>query len=229
MSILPLQTAAQLLHAMEQRRQRARLPTRIGPFDRLQGGGLARGSFVELAGARSSGRFAVMTAALASATRAGEAVALVDLGDHLDPKSAESAGVDLRRLLWVRPRSVKEAVTAAEMVLSAGFALVALDLGSRPIPLHRVPPSVWVRLARAAEAHNGILLLMSPTPVRAPSAAAIVTADGARGVWRGEDGAPKLLSGIAARLSAARRQGRGELAGGLRLGVRDGLDWAEGA
>ena len=61
--MLPLQTAAQLLHALEQRAQRSLLETHVAPFDRLlgrhgdQGGGLTRGSLVELAGTRSSGRF----------------------------------------------------------------------------------------------------------------------------------------------------------------------------
>ncbi len=206
------------------------LPTRILPFDRVQGGGLGRGSFVELAGTRSSGRFALMLATLAAATQGGEGVALVDLGDHLDPKSAENAGVDLRRLLWVRPRSVKESVMSAEMILGAGFTVVALDLGSRPIPLHRVPPAVWVRLARAAEDHNGILLLMSPTPIRPPSVTAVITADSARGVWQGKNDEPRLLSGIAARLTAVRRKGAHEIdTGGLALGVRESLGWAEGA
>jgi len=218
----PLQTASQLLHSLEQRRQRAVLPTRIAPFDRLQGGGLARGSFVELVGVRSSGRFALMTAALAAATRAGEAAALIDLGDHLDPRSAESAGVDLKRVLWVRPRSLKEALMSAEMVLAAGFSLVALDLGSGPIPLHRVPPSAWTRLGRAAEAHGGILLLLSPTPVRTAETWSTVTVSGARGVWQGHGDEPRLLAGIASRLTAVRRRG----------GHFEGTDlltlWAEG-
>jgi len=228
--MLPLQTAAQLLHSLEQRAQRALLETRVAPFDRLNNGGLARGSLVELAGTRSSGRFAIALAALTAATRAGEAAALVDLGDHLEPRSAESAGLDLRRLLWVRPRGLQESVMAAEMVISAGFAVVVLDLGSRPIPLHRVPASVWVRLARAAGTHRSAVLLLSPTPVRPMPAAAVVTASGGRGIWTGENASPKLLSGIAARLSTVRRQGgHGEVADGLSLGVRDQIEWREGA
>ena len=231
MNTLPLQTAAQLLQAMEQRRQRAVLATGVAPFDRLQDGGLARGAFVELAGPRSSGRFAILLAALASATRAGEAAALVDLGDHLGPGDAEAAGADLRRVLWIRPRTLKEAVMSAEMILSAGFAFVALDLGSRPLPLHRVPPSVWVRLARAAETHNGILLLTSPTPVRPASASAVVAASHARAAWQGEGDAPRLLSGIAARLSVERRRG-GRLdaaAAPSAVSLTAGPAWAEGA
>lgn len=226
---LSLQTAAQLLHSLEQRAQRSLLETHVGPFDRLNNGGLARGTMVELAGTRSSGRFAIALAALISATRGGEAAALVDLGDHLEPRSAQAAGLDLRRLLWVRPRSLKEAVMAAEMVLSAGFAVVVLDLGSRAIPLHRVPPSVWVRLARAAESHHSACLLLSPTPVRPVPASAVITASAGRGLWQGEGASPRLLSGISARLSTVRRQGHAEASGGLSLGVRDQIEWKEGA
>jgi RecA/RadA recombinase len=38
----------------------------------------------------------------------GEAVALIDLGDHFDPRVAEANGVDLRRLLWIRPKTIKK-------------------------------------------------------------------------------------------------------------------------
>ena len=52
----------------------ARLPTGIDPLDRLISGGLPRGRLTELVGRRSSGRFSIVLAALASATSAGEAV-----------------------------------------------------------------------------------------------------------------------------------------------------------
>jgi hypothetical protein len=237
-----LKTAAQLLASLEQRRQQSCLETRVPVFDRL--GGLARGSLLELSGPRSSGRFALALAALAAATRQGEAAAFVDLGDHLEPKSAAAAGLDLRRLLWVRPRTLKESVMSAEMVLAAGFAVVVLDLGSRILPLHRLPPSVWMRLARAAEAHNNALLLLSPTPLRPPEAAAWIQVSGGHGVWspgpardagpgtapHAAGGSAPLLCGIAARLSLTRRRGQFQQAeDGLSLGVRDHIEGGESA
>src|SRR5262249_57952407 len=45
----------------------------------------SRNGFVELAARRSSGRFSIAVQALAAATSAGEAAALVGLGDHFDP------------------------------------------------------------------------------------------------------------------------------------------------
>ena len=109
------------------------IATTVPGLDRLLSGGLPRGGLVELSGRRSSGRFSIGLAALASATSSGEAAALVDLGGHLDPQSAEAAGADLTRLLWVRPARLKEAVASTEMLLATGFPLVVADLGLAPL------------------------------------------------------------------------------------------------
>src|SRR5215472_8476554 len=76
----------------------------LPPLDALFSGGLPRRRLVEIVGRRSAGRFSIALAALAETTARGEDAALIDLGDHLDPQAAEGAGVDLARLLWVRPR-----------------------------------------------------------------------------------------------------------------------------
>ncbi len=65
-------------------------------------GGLPRGAITEITGATSSGRTTLMLAAVAAATRRQETCALIDATDSFDPESASAAGVDLRRLLWVR-------------------------------------------------------------------------------------------------------------------------------
>ena len=79
-------------------------------LDRLLDGGLPRGQLVELVGGRSSGRFSTLLAVLAAATSTGEAAALVDLGDGLDPVAALMLGTDLQRLLWLRPTTLKDAL-----------------------------------------------------------------------------------------------------------------------
>ena len=173
----------------------ARLPTGIDPLDRLISGGLPRGRLTELVGRRSSGRFSIVLAALASATSAGEAAALVDRGSCLDPQAAREAGVELERLLWTRPRRVKEALAAAEMLLSTGFPLVAVDLGSPPLR-GAAPEAAWVRLARAAEGECAALLLATPYRVSGFAAGAVVRMDDARFAWLGGGAAPWLLAGI---------------------------------
>ncbi|HKC23506.1 MAG TPA: hypothetical protein VKF32_02130 [Thermoanaerobaculia bacterium] len=115
------QELARTLHPLQISPGGGRLP--------LSGKALPRGTLVEVVGRRSSGRFALALAALAAATSAGESAALVDLGDHLDPQGAAAEGVELARLLWVRPQTLKEALASAELLLGAGFALVVVDLG----------------------------------------------------------------------------------------------------
>jgi hypothetical protein len=162
---------------------------------------VGRNGFVELSARRSSGRFSIALQALAAATSVGEAAALVDLGDHLDPQGAQSAGVDLARLLWVRPHRAKEAVAAAEMLLSAGFPLVVADFGLSPRGARFLPDATWVRLARAAEARSATLLLATPWHLSGVAARTAVSASFAQPLWRGSGRAPRLLSGLSSRLT----------------------------
>jgi hypothetical protein len=181
------------------------IATTVPGLDRLLRGGLPRGGFVEISAtrSRSCGRFSIGIAALASATASGEAAALVDLGGHLDPQSAEAAGVDLTRLLWVRPSRLKEAVASAEMLLGTGFPLVVADLGLAPVRGRFVPDSAWVRLERAARAHDAALLLLAPYRISGVAAEAVVAADSSRAAWAGGERAssPRLLCGLASRLT----------------------------
>ena len=75
--------------------------TGIESLDALSGG-LPRGGLTEICGPASSGRTSVLLAVMSKMTGQGEVCALVDAGDCFDPKSAEAAGVELKRLLWVR-------------------------------------------------------------------------------------------------------------------------------
>ena len=188
------------------------LATKVAALDGLLSGGLPRGALVEVTGRRSSGRFSIGISSLAAATSAGEAAALVDLGGHLDPQSAEDAGVDLARLLWVRPAKLKEAVASAEMLLFAGFPLVVVDLGLPPVRGRSMPDAAWVRLTRAARDRRAALLLLSPYRVSGIAAGAAVAADAARAQWRGAGKSPRLLEGVASRLTlqkdARMREGR---------------------
>ena len=79
-------------------------------------------------------------------TGAGEAAALVDQGGQLDPQTAVGIGVDLERLLWLRPQNLGDSLAAAELLVHTGFPLVALDLGLPPVR-GRAPLAAWLRLA----------------------------------------------------------------------------------
>jgi hypothetical protein len=180
---------------------RERLATGVEPLDSLLSGGLPRGKLVELSGRRSSGRFSIGLSALASVTSTGEPAALVDLGEHLDPQGAAASGVDLELLLWARPRRVKEALAAAEMLLAAGFPLVVADLGLSARGARFVPDAAWIRLARAVEAQGSSLLLLTPYRMSGIAPDAVLTADASHSLWQGTGRAPRLLTGLTSRLT----------------------------
>lgn len=187
---------SELLRSVEKNRRIETLPTTLLCFDTLLGGGLQRGKVVELTARRATGRFAVAMAALAAATSAGEAAALVDLGDHFDPQLASAAGVDLRRLLWIRPQTLKQAVMAAEMITATGFQLVILDVGLHPLKGRRVPDASWVRLARTAEAHGTAMMVSSPYTLTGTSSEAVVAGGVTRARWLGRGRGPRLLDSV---------------------------------
>src|SRR5579872_3644760 len=122
-----LTSGTELIRALERHRRDAVVPTTIEAIDTLIDGGLARGKMTEIAG--RGARFSIAVAALASTTATGEAAALIDLGDGFDPQLGVDAGIDLQRMLWVRPHKLRQAVAAAEMLVATGFQLVVLDTG----------------------------------------------------------------------------------------------------
>jgi hypothetical protein len=183
-------------------------PTAVPAIDRLLNGGLPRGQLVELVGSRTSGRFSTLLAVLAGATSVGEAAALVDLGDGLDPDAALGAGVDLERLLWARPARLKEALAATEMLIDGGFPLVVLDLGNPPVRGGRGVEAAWLRIARAARAHDSALLVGAPYRVSGTAAGVVLKAGRSRAAWRGGAGSPWLLTGAASRIEIEKCRGR---------------------
>jgi hypothetical protein len=136
----------------------------VEEVDAVLGGGWPCGRLSELIGPPSSGRTSLLLRVLAASTYSGAHVACVDLADTLHPESAARAGVALQRLLWVRPLSVVDAMRCTELLLQAGgFAVVALDLGTR-LPCGRYG-RVWMRLFRAAEQSHTALVVLAPQRV----------------------------------------------------------------
>ena len=151
----------------------ATLATGIPQVDALTQG-LPRGALTEIFGPASSGRTSLMLSVLAQATARGEACALIDASDSFDLESA--AGVDLKRVLWVRcGKKVENALQATDLLLQAGgFGLVVIDLGDvLPRTARRVPLTSWFRFRRAVEHTQTALLAIEQEPF-AKSAAALV-------------------------------------------------------
>jgi hypothetical protein len=203
-----MMNASELIRALEKERRNESIPTTLGPFDALLGGGLPRGKMVELIGRRSTSRFSIALAALAAATSMGEAAVLVDLGDHLDPQLAEANGVDLQRLLWIRPKTLKQAVMSAEMIAATGFQLIVLDTGLHPMPGRRVAEASWVRLGRAAEAHGTAMLISTPYALTGTASEAVVVAARSHAQWLGRGRSPRLLAGVTTELRLEKHRHR---------------------
>ncbi len=199
-------SAGELMRRRQVALGREHLTTGVPSLDGLLGGGLPRGALVELVGRGSCGRFAAVLATLAAATGAGETAALVDLGGQLDPRAAVAAGVQLERLLWLRPRWLPDAAAAAETLVGTGFAVVVLDAGLPPLR-GRTAAAAWLRLARAAAGHDAAVLVAAPYRLSGPAARAVVTVGRGRPRWHGTSPAYRVLAGIETRLLLTKRRG----------------------
>jgi recombination protein RecA len=76
--------------------------TGIGPLDELVQGGLPVGAMTELVGEVCSGRMSLALSFLSQVTAEEKVCAWIDASNTFNPAAASAAGVDLRRLLWVR-------------------------------------------------------------------------------------------------------------------------------
>jgi hypothetical protein len=198
------------------------LKTGVPALDAALGGGLLRGQLHEVIGPPGAGGTALLRTALATATASGELCALIDPGNSFDPSWR---GIDLARLLWVRPRDPVQALRAAEIALEARFALVALDLGDvsvlppprqprgviQVVRFEKRPPSPgaspWARLARRAEKHSSVLLLLARAAQAGTFAAVTIELERGRAQWEGEKGAPgRFLRGAQAVGAVARHK-----------------------
>jgi recombination protein RecA len=77
-------------------------PTGVDEVNELLNGGFPLGAISEFVGPECSGRTALALSFVAQVSRAGSVCAWIDVCDALSPESAAAAGVDLKRLLWVR-------------------------------------------------------------------------------------------------------------------------------
>ena len=131
----------------------------------LPGGGFARGAISSLCGGPASGKTFVALSALREAQAGGGLAAFVDGRGELYPPAVLALGVDLARLLIVRPEPMRGAVLpglwAAEVLLASGaFPAVAIDVSLRGVPAARAEPLLR-RLRAAAEKGGAAALLLS--------------------------------------------------------------------
>ena len=148
----------------------------------LPGGGFRRGGLTELAGGPASGKTAAALA-LFGALPPGELAAWVDGRGELYPPAAAALGVDLARLLVVRPGSRRGAgargedpamagIWAGEALLASGaFGAVAIDVPLGAARL-RGAETIARRLQAAVEKGGaiGVWLAEPGSALRLPAA-----------------------------------------------------------
>jgi hypothetical protein len=157
---------------------------------------LPRGVITEIFGPDSSGRTSLAFSALAAATSGGEVCAYVDTNNTFDPASADAAGVDLRRMVWVRCGGNPEhALKCADLLVQAGgFGMIAFDLaGVRPETARRIPISSWFRLQRAIEPTRTVLALLEQQANARTAASLILEMKAGKVVWSGTPRVSQLL------------------------------------
>ena len=153
---------------------------------------LPKGAISEVFGCASSGKTLVLHELLVSATTRGEFCAVVDSRGAFDPLSASRAGVDLRRLLWVRANhranhGMDRAFKAADLILHAGgFGVVVLDLCDVPLrDLNSIPLSYWYRFRLAVENTPTSLIVTGDQPLVKSCARVQLEVKRERLLWRG--------------------------------------------
>ncbi|HYL92995.1 MAG TPA: hypothetical protein VEW69_07540 [Alphaproteobacteria bacterium] len=188
-----------------ERRARETIPTGINALDSLIGG-VPRRTLSQICGPATSGRTTVLMSLLASATSRQECCALVDGTDCFDPASAESSGVNLSRMLWIRCggesrsakkirnikpelKPVEQAFAAADLLMhGGGFGLVAVDLASiEPQVMARVPLSTWFRFRRAVEDKPMALVFLLREPSGSSCAGLVLRLLSTPPQWRGNN------------------------------------------
>ena len=141
------------------------VPTGVRAIDEALGGGLPAGRLTELvAAAPGRGGQLVLAQLLATTRAARQRVALIDGADAFAPESVPPDA--LRHLVWVRCRTLEQALGAADLLVRDGnYAVTVLDLcGCLERALRRTPATLWHRLHRAAE-NGGAVLVKTPRPL----------------------------------------------------------------
>jgi len=151
------------------RRPEARMIlTGIPQVDDLTGG-VPMHALTEICGV---GKTSVLVSLLARASHE-HYCALVDAKDAFDTGTAEAAGADMSRLLWVRCgktkqklRPLEQAFKVTDMLLqSSGFGLIVVDLSDIAEKIvHNVPSSSWFRFSRVVENQPTALVFVGQRP-----------------------------------------------------------------
>jgi len=185
------------------------LGTGIDCFDRALEGGLPTGVLCELvAPSPSSGGQTMLLRLLAMARRRRCFAALVDGSDAFDPQT--SPPELLEHLLWVRCRSLNQALQAADALLrDENLGLVLIDLrGCDERSLRRARSSIWYRLQRLGGKRSALLAIYTPRPM-VPSSQIRVAFTGRLSLRQSDDPSREIAESLAFDALRLRKQEMG--------------------
>lgn len=171
------------------------ISTGISEIDR-QIGGIPKSALTQICvpEGMSSGKTTMLVSLMAQLTRREHFCALVDASNCFDPASAEAAGADLSRVLWVRCgekkhklKPLEQAFKAADiLVQNGGFGLIAVDLGTiEERHIRKIPLTTWFRFARVVEKMPTALVFLTTYPAAQSCAGLTLHMAGAEPCWAG--------------------------------------------
>jgi len=142
------------------------LPTGIQPLDHgLLPGGLPRGHLIEILGSRSSGKTTLLFHMLSALSEEERRNVYFDFSGTFYPLSAQKSGIDLKRVLVLRPANIQAGLRAAEILFRSGGIFVSVfDL----VGTHdSIPKALLLRLKKSIRQAQGVgIFLREPDSSR---------------------------------------------------------------
>ena len=116
------------------------IPTGFGELDQALGiGGIPRGQITELVGPVTSGKVTLAAKVVAQAQSMGQQAAWVDLDWTLDGDYAHRCGIDVRKLLVIRPHNGEEALAISASLAGGELGILVFDEVAS-LKRHNLPP-----------------------------------------------------------------------------------------
>jgi len=160
------QVAYRYPHALTRWDEYVPLPTGIHSLDHeLLQGGLPKGHLIEIVGPKSSGKTSLLFQILSGLNKKERTITYFDFSGTFYPLSAQKSGIDLKKVLVLRPSNIQAGLRAAEILFrSGGTCIVVFDLVRTK---DQIPKALLLRLKRSVKQANGIgIFLREPDSTR---------------------------------------------------------------
>lgn len=114
------------------------IPTGIDNLDAALEGGIQKGQIILVVGKFASAKSTFALRVVACAQRQGDTAAWIDGERALDQKWAARNGVNLKDLLYTKPRTAEQAFDIARALIEAGVGVVVIDSLVSLVPAARL-------------------------------------------------------------------------------------------